>query len=284
VQFLRVVKLAPKSALGYAGLSDAYLLLWGQTRPKNERERYHNLAKIYAQRALTVDPNSSEAHASNAQLTYYENRPGGQQEFERAVALNPRNALAHRWFGEYWLMNNRFDEAANELARSNAIQPLVPQDLFWLGVSYYYARRYGAASQAFREAIAAGGDDPQIGLYLALSYDASGNLNAALRELDRMQRTKAASPDIRAVRASILALHGERDAALREIAPLIHSAKYVPLSPVSIAVTLAKSGNVAEAQNWLRRHHKERDETSIFPYLDPRLVGLHLEPLPPPAV
>jgi DNA-binding winged helix-turn-helix (wHTH) protein/tetratricopeptide (TPR) repeat protein len=283
-QFVRVVKIAPKSALGYAGLSDTYLLLWGQTKKKPERERYHKLAETYAQLALKVDPDSSEAHASNAQLTYYESRPGGQQEFERAIELNPRNALAHRWYGEYWMMNGHFEEAAQELGRSNAIQPLVPQDLFWLGVSHYYARHYDAAAQAFGEAVAAGGNDPQIRLYLALSYDAAGNTPSALRELARMEASKNPWPDIRAVRASILAMHGEREAALREIAPLMHSKKSLQLSPVSVAVTLARSGNVAEAEQWLNRHHKEPDETSIFPYLDPRLVGLHLRPLPPPAV
>lgn len=280
-QFLRVVRLAPKSPLGYAGLSDAYLLLTDST-PKSRREPYFMLARTYAQRAIALDAGSSEAHASNAQITYWSMQPGAQQEFELAIALNPRNALAHRWFGEYWLMQGRFGDAADELARSNAIQPFVPQDLFWLGVSYYYAHHYTAAAHAFRDAIAAGGDDPQIGLYLALSYEASGNTQSALQELDRMERAKKAVGDIRAVRGSILASHGERDAALRAIAPFVHSTKGAQVSAVSVAVTLAKTGNVAAAREWLRRHHRYFDETSIFPQLDPRLVGLRLEPLPPP--
>ena len=279
-QFLRVVKLAPKSALGYAGLSDAYLLLT-DTTPRAHREPYLKFARTYAQRAIALDPNSSEAHASMAQMIFWEMRADPRPEFERAIALNPRNALAHRWFGEYWLMYGHFDRAADELARSNALQPPVPQDLFWLGVAHYYAHHYAAAVEAFRETLAQGGNDPQIGLYLALACEASGDTHAALGELDRLEAQKAAVADVRAVRASILARHGERDAALREIAPFIHSAN-TQVSAVSVAVTLAETGNLTEARKWLYRHHKDPDQTSIFPRLDPRLVGLQLGPLPPP--
>lgn len=282
-QFLRVVKLAPHSSLGYAGLSDAYLLLADST-PRAKRAPYLKLARMNALRAIAVDPNSSEAHASNAQIIFWDMRASPQEEFERAIALNPRNALAHRWFGEYWLLNGHFEQAADELARSNAIQPPVPQDLFWLGVSRYYAHHYAAAVEAFRETLAQGGTDPQIGLYLALAYEASGDTNAAFRELATLQQKKTALPDVRAVRASILARHGEREAALHEIAPFIHATKNTQVSAVSIAVTLAETGNVAEARKWLNRHHKDPDQTSIFPYLDPRLAGLRLSPLPPPAV
>jgi DNA-binding winged helix-turn-helix (wHTH) protein/Tfp pilus assembly protein PilF len=284
-QFLKVVKLAPKSALGYAGLSDAYLLLWGRSKDKAERELNHRMTQTYARRALDADPNSSEAHASNAQIIYYDMRPGAQQEFEHAIALNPRNALAHRWFGEYWMMNGAFSEAADELGRSNAIQPLVPQDLFWLGVAHYYAHHYSAAVEAFTEALAAGADDPQVGLHLALADEAAGDTRAALRQLDRMERVGRDVTNVRAVRASILARHGESTAALREIAPLMRPQNSAAAGTVSVAIALAAAGKPAEARAWLRAHRRIPDETSIFPSHDPRLVGLqHFEPLPPSSV
>jgi tetratricopeptide (TPR) repeat protein len=212
-------------------------------------------------------------------------RPGGQKEFERALELNPRNALAHRWFGEYWLMNGAFSRAADELGRSNAIQPLVPQDLFWLGVAHYYAHHYPAAVAAFREALAAGADDPQVGLYLALADEAAGETPAALRQLDRMQRAGRDITNVRAVRASILARHGQTAAALKELAPLLQPANSTAAGTVSVAIALAASGKAAEAKAWLRAHRKLPDETSIFPPYDPRLVGLqHLDPLPPSSV
>jgi DNA-binding winged helix-turn-helix (wHTH) protein/Tfp pilus assembly protein PilF len=283
-QFESVVRLAPSSALGYAGLSDAHLLLGGQAASDSERSREYRLARSYAQRALALDPNSSEAHASSAQALYYGRQNGAQHEYERAVVLNPKNALAHRWFGEYWIMQGRFENGANELARSNAIQPLVSQDLFWLGVAQYYAGHYSAATQAFRESIADGERDPEVAIYLALSYDASGDTAAALRELDRLQHTQNDPPDVHAVRASILAMHGQDKAALREIEPFLRAAKRARVSAISMAVTLARTGQIGAARNWLREHHTDPDESSVFPSYDPRLAGLHLRPLPPPNV
>ncbi len=274
VQFKQVVKLAPRNPLGYDGLSDANLLLAGQSSGKTRR-RFLNEAESLAREALALDPNSSEAHASIAQVLAFQRNPDAQQEFERAVALNPKNALAHRWFGEYWLMHAKFNEAYLELARSNALQPPVPQDLFWLGVAQYYARHFVDAAASFRETLAAGGSDPEIGLHLALAYDAKGDAPAALRELDVLQRARRDSANIHVVRASVLATHHPA-AALKEISAALRSTKTEPVSAMSVAIALARAGKIDEGRTWLREHRVQSDETSIFPRFDPRLAGLRL--------
>lgn len=281
-QFERVVRLAPRNPLGYAGLSDAYLLISGQTPPGKERRRLCAVAAAYARRALSLDPNSSEAHASNAQSLYYHKLPGAQAEFEKAVALNPKNALAHRWFGEFWLMRGNFPAAAGELALSNALQPPIAQDLFWLGVAQYYAHRFREATQSFRETIAVGGSDPEIGLHLALAYDANGDAPAALHELNALQRAHPDSADVHVVRASVLGSH-HPVAALKEIARALQS-NSAGVSAFSVAIALARAGKLDEARTWLREHRVWSDETSIFPRYDPRLAGLQLYPPRRPTV
>ena len=55
------------------------------------------LARAAAQKAIELDPNSAEGHASLAtvELTYDWNFPGAEEELKRAIALNPNNEWAH---------------------------------------------------------------------------------------------------------------------------------------------------------------------------------------------
>jgi Tfp pilus assembly protein PilF len=62
-------------------------------------------------RAVELDEHLAEAHASLAQIkeNYDYDWPGSEQEFRRAIQLDPQYATAHRWYAEFLSWQGRFD-------------------------------------------------------------------------------------------------------------------------------------------------------------------------------
>ena len=91
-------------------------------------------ARAAAMRALELDETLSEAHTSLARVlaVYDWDWTGAEKEFKRAIELNPRDALAHQWYGGYFELMGRPDEALAERKKPwNWIHSLSPPTLSW---------------------------------------------------------------------------------------------------------------------------------------------------------
>ncbi len=122
--FEKAVEIDPDYALPHTGVADSYsvLGLFGYVRPEEARRR----ARSAAQRAVALDDGLSEAHAS---LGFYQMFLGWDweesvAEFSRAIELNPDNAEAHLWLGAQRGLQGRFEEAFDELAVAQRLDPL----------------------------------------------------------------------------------------------------------------------------------------------------------------
>ena len=119
--FERAIALDQSYAPAYAGLADCYNLTMSGL-PLEERAVN---AKANAARALELDPDLAEAHASRAFSLYkFDWRwQESEAEFRRAIALDPSYALAHHWYGEMLAYLGRFDEAIAEMSKARALEP-----------------------------------------------------------------------------------------------------------------------------------------------------------------
>jgi len=114
----------PNYALAYSGLADSYALKAAYTS-----EPARNLmpkAKEAVLKALEIDPNLAEAHASLGQVAEYFDYDfaTAEKEFRHAIELNPNYASAHQWFGEHLSALNRVDEALVEIRRALELDPM----------------------------------------------------------------------------------------------------------------------------------------------------------------
>ncbi|HLK21449.1 MAG TPA: protein kinase [Bryobacteraceae bacterium] len=221
--FEEAVKLNPAFAPAYSGLSDAYLwagynegvLTAADAKPK---------AKAAAEKAIELDDNSAEAHASLAtfKLFYEFDWAGCEREFRRAFSLNPNYAFAHDQFGLALAFQGRYDESLSEGKRAAALDPLSPQIPIDSMIGLAFSGKHRAALDAAKRAAeldptyffapwAEGWADIQagnitasipvlqksksmeapafVGAWLGYAYGASGDLAHARAELADLRRT-----------------------------------------------------------------------------------------------
>jgi len=91
--FQKAIAMDPKYAKAHAALSRSlYLWTFYSTVPPPADAMVR--AEAEAHKALAIDPGSSEAHAALATVTREKNPAGAEEEYKRALELNPNNAAA----------------------------------------------------------------------------------------------------------------------------------------------------------------------------------------------
>ncbi len=121
--FTQAIVHDPGYAPAYVGLADSYNLLREYTMmPAYEA---YPRALAAAKKAVELDPQSSEAHASLAFVSFFGmwDAPTADREFRRSVELNPNNAVAHHWYATYLSCIRRYPEALAEIERAQALDP-----------------------------------------------------------------------------------------------------------------------------------------------------------------
>jgi tetratricopeptide (TPR) repeat protein len=184
--FQQATALEPNYALAFAGLADANTLIsiYGGAPYRDAMAK----AKEAALKALTLDDNLAEAHASLGQiLDYYDyDFVGAEREYSRAIELKPNYATAHHWRGEVLSEQGRFEEAFGEYRRALEIDPLSLIINRMYGHSLLYARQYDAAVAQLKKTIELDATFPSTHFTLALAYEAKGNRAECVEEFAKL--------------------------------------------------------------------------------------------------
>jgi len=180
--FQQAIAVEPRYALAFAGLADAQTLIseYGGAPYRDAMIK----AKEAALKALSLDNNLAEAHASLGQiLDYYDyDFAGAEREYSRAIELKPNYATAHHWRGEVLSEQARFEEAFVEYRRALEIDPLSLIINRMYGHSLLYARQYDAAVAQLRKTVELDSSFPSAHFTLALAYEVKGNRAECVEE------------------------------------------------------------------------------------------------------
>lgn len=125
--FERAVAIDPGFAPAWAGIANAYNSKadwWLENYI--DREAVGARALEAARRAVELDPESAEAHASlGYALEKFANEPAkGRAHLQKAIELNPGYATAHQWLGYYYGGAGRLSDALPLLERAATLDPL----------------------------------------------------------------------------------------------------------------------------------------------------------------
>ncbi len=273
--FQRAIAKDPDYALAYSGLADAYTTqaFWAWESPKQALEQ----AKVAAEKALALNSSLAEAHASLANVKLYSwDFRGAEEEFRRALELNPSYANAHHWYLHCLVALGRMDESLTETNRALIFDPLDLSIQTHLGWHHYYAREYDQVIAPIRKALE--GDASPRGrvaphAILGAMYEQKGMYDEAIANFRDAEGQSGGIPVYVAQLAHAQAASGNRAEALRLLEELKRPRqKYVP--PEEIAAVYVALGQKETAFEWLEQAYQIRSASLINLKVDPRFDSL----------
>jgi TolB-like protein/Flp pilus assembly protein TadD len=151
--FEQAIKLDPKFALAFAGLSTAESMLYHFWDPVPARREK---ARLNADESLRLQPNLPEGHLALGFSYYY-----GDRDYERALAEFdiakrdlPNEAQAYMAIGAIQRRQGKWAESTANLEKAAALDPKNASMLINLASSYMAVRNFEAADKTLDRAIA----------------------------------------------------------------------------------------------------------------------------------
>ncbi len=195
--FNQAIGIDPKFALAYSGLADAYQVLPNYQNEAKPDETYPR-ARTNAEKAMELDPALAEPHAAlGVVLHEYDWKfAEAENEFKRAIELNPNYASAHQWYGEYLANMGRHDESIAEVKRAVELDPMSLIINTTLGGMYYAARRYDESIAQYRKVFEIDPDFIKAHNQLMLTYLMKGMYEEAIDEGRKQQYLLGLSSEV----------------------------------------------------------------------------------------
>jgi serine/threonine protein kinase/Tfp pilus assembly protein PilF len=267
----------PNYALAYAGIADGYGLMGGNYY-MSPNEAYPKEREA-AQYALRLDNNLAEAHAALADVlsSYDWNWEGANQEYRKAIELNPNYATAHHWYAMALANHGLFDEAIREIKRAQQLDPLSMRINQNVGYIYYQSRQYDKAIDQMRKTIRIDSTFPYGNAELGDCYFMKRQYDIAYDAYQTEVRVTGDSTNIFLL-ACVDAVTGRRKEALALYDKLkeISNRKFVATSYfVFIEIYL---GNKDKAFKLLERAVEEKDPYMINLKVEPKFDPIRSDP------
>jgi tetratricopeptide (TPR) repeat protein len=267
----RAVALDPELASAYAALAMAYWepTTYGWADPAARVEP----ARQAIDKALALDPDNSEAHASAGYLAFgYYDWAKAERELRHALELNSDNAYAYKYLVWSLATANRYDEAIDVGRTAVELDPLNAYALDALADAYSMAGQFDR-SIPLRLQIQELAPDRQGNLLdLGLDYLAAGQPEDSLRVRQRMNELRG--QDAPTNLAVVYAHLGQRDEALA----LLANRKDDP-SPANAVIEMATAyallGDAERAIDWLEYAYEHRAMVMVllnvewWPFFEP---------------
>jgi len=169
--FKQAVDKDPSFALGYVGLADSF------------EDKDRPTKKDYIRRALEIDDNLAEAHASlGYQYMCSQDWVASERELKRAIELNPNLPQAYAWNGARLMMIGKYNESLASIERALVIDPTANGINFYKAVCLAVSGRRAEAIQHFKKMIAMDPTFPWAHSFLSRVYGWNGDYAASVEE------------------------------------------------------------------------------------------------------
>ncbi|MDE3137175.1 MAG: winged helix-turn-helix domain-containing protein [Acidobacteriota bacterium] len=260
----------PDFALAYSALADAYVLLaFSALLPPREAM---GKAGAAARRALELDDELAEAHASYAAVTklYEWDWPKAEREYRICLELDPNNAIARQGYGGYLMALGRIEEALAEIRKAQELDPLslvIGTEVAW---NLYMARQFDKAVQQARRVLEMEPEFPATHHVLGLALDAQGLHEDAIACFQRASEQTGAQQNTIAGLAHACARCGRTKGAQAALKRLMVESRERYVAPYLFAVVYAGLGAVDETLTWAEKAFEEHDVWMIWIKQDPR--------------
>ncbi len=281
VFFQRSIDDDPMFAPAYIGLAEAHHNLWWPSSEDFE------IMKTAAEKALELAPGSSEARTEIA-LTKWEawDWSGAEEEYRKAIALNPNYVPAHELLGDSLDAMGRLEEGWKEYQLAGELDPSSSQCLSW---ALYRRGKYDRAINLLRTALEIHRDDGVLHWLLSESYAQKGMYNQWVQELSQSLTLFGMPEAVGGLQRAFATsgYSGARRRWARLLEELVTTEK--AYMPGMLAQVYATMGDKDRAFYWLNEGIDHRTKAISDPILqwikiDPGLASLRADSRFPPSV
>jgi tetratricopeptide (TPR) repeat protein len=275
--FTQAIAHDPNYSDAYVGLADSYNLLREfSTIPANEA---YFKAFAAAKKAVELDQQSSEAHASLAFVTFFGmwDAADAEKEFRRAIQLDPNNVKAHHWYATFLNSLDRRDEALTEIDFARKLAPDSSSILADKGALLWDAGHREAALQLLQQLETSEPDFVSPHRYLRFAYLDTGDFLNYIAELKKeaLLTHDTALSAVAEAAAKGFAQGGEHGLFRAELSEQVKLYEQGKLSPYFLAQTDARLGNAREALRYLTTCLQSHDEQILNLPNDQSFASLH---------
>jgi DNA-binding winged helix-turn-helix (wHTH) protein/Tfp pilus assembly protein PilF len=279
--FTQAIVRDPNYAQAYAGLADCYNLLREYTAMP-DKEAYPR-ALAAAKRAVELDDNLAEAHASLGFISFYWSwdAAAAEHEFQRALELNPNDVSAHHWYATALSAAGREEEALAEIEQARRLDPTSTSVLADKGLLLFNAGQQEQAVALLKQMEATEPEFVSPHRYLADIYFVT---NDYPRYLAEYRKTAQLVHDEQALEIAASAEKGFPEnggpgmlnALLKTQEKLYQEDR---MSPYALADSYALLGKKQKALYYLQAAYDRHDGAFLSLAVDHALISLHNEPL-----
>jgi tetratricopeptide (TPR) repeat protein len=268
--FESAIREDPEFALPYSGLADSLTLLsfYEIVSPSEVMPA----ARRAARRAVDLDPNLAEAHASLADVFLHFDRDwqAADREYRRSIQCNPDYALGYHWYANLLSARGQHEAAHISIMHALEINPVSIITLVWAGVTSHLAHQFDDAIRHYESALELDPNFIWAHMYMAQALEQKGNFKEALREFETTLQLAGGNNCVKAMKAHTHAVAGDAVSA-REILNELKSARSPKCVPsYDIAAAYAALGDCQQVVAWLNRACHERNMKLFTLPIDPR--------------
>jgi TolB-like protein/DNA-binding winged helix-turn-helix (wHTH) protein len=265
-------------AEAYSGLADSYnFLVVTDSIPASEG---HLKALEAARRAVSLGVNLAEPHASLAvALGRSEwNWSGAEDEYKRAIALNPSYSMVHRFYASLLGMTRRHDEAWEQINEAMRLDPLSLPNNAEIVRTLYYARNY---DQAIEQGLRAMQLDPnyvRTHFWMGRVYSQKGMHREAIAASEKILESMPDSTLGLTEMAYSLAVAGRRKEARQILLRLEGRSTSAFVPAYDLAVIYIALNEEEVAVRYMQQAYENRDWALVVLAVEPRLDPLRSDP------
>jgi eukaryotic-like serine/threonine-protein kinase len=271
--FQQAIEIDPSYALAYAGLADAYrgLAIAGEMSPAEFLPK----AKAAAQKAIEIDDALAQAHAVLGFITFWYDWDwnAADNQFKRALELDPNNADAHIFYANLLSNTGRHAEALAVAERARELDPLNLRINALEAQFMIHAGRTDEALARLQKTLELDPDYWLAHIFTVSAYIEKGMYAEAIVAA-RSARDVYDSTRTIAFLGFALAKSGKGREARAELERLTKLSAERWVSPYNVALIYNGLGEGEETLRWLERGIEQRDPRMTFLKVEPKWNNL----------
>jgi len=245
--FQRAISKDSNYALAYAGLADSYHVLPELSGVPVE-EAFPK-ARSAALKALEIDDSLGEAHSAlaNVKEDYDWDWKGAEEQYKRALELNPGQVLAHVSYSNLLFELGRLPEALSEARIAQQLDPLSAIANDNLSAVLYYSGQYDQAVKQCRKTLDIDPLNPPAHRHLGQVYVQKQFYGEAVSELKKAMELSHGSTEALAELGYVFAVSGKKDDARHVLLELKSATHASPYRLAIVYAGLSEKENALEA-------------------------------------